>query len=555
MLTRAVTRSGRTRRRVTAAMAGLGLLAIGVAGTTGTAAADTTGRTVREPRPVHAPAPPADQRIASPDVAAARSTVTMVSESGDWVGAGTSRLWRTPRDSITTGGSKSLLGVSVSGASGSFTLDFAAPNGRRLEPGFYGGAQRYPFEEAGTPGLDVSGDGRGCNEVSGRFWVLDLSRDHSRVWVVYEEHCEGGQPAVFGEIRIGEKRPGGPVVAPTRVQWPDSYPGVAKRPVPVHVVNPLSTSIDVSDASIVAGGSDFSVLGNDCGTLAPGDDCTVYVGWTPTIRGDRVGELRLTTSAGTRWVPLTGSGIAGKTFWTMHSQPGDWVGGGHDFDWSPENGAQLGIGGSETYAWASVDAGNDWYDAEFEAAPGGLLLPGTTYDNATRYPFNAGAGISISGDGAGCNEDSGSFTVQDSAFTDSGQLKRLLLDFTQYCDGSSAALTGTISWNEPDPTAPPRDTSAPHRVQGLSASATAAGLVTVGWTDPGDGDWADTVVRILPGGTPPRSPVDGREVITGRGGKATVKVSPTHARYTVAVFSRDTSGNWTRRSQTVTLPG
>jgi hypothetical protein len=542
----------RSRRRLAAAMAGLGLAAFGVAGS---AEAATSGKTVREPRPVHAAAPPASQKISSPGVAASRSTVTMVSESGDWVGGGTSRVWRTPRDTITTGGSKSLLGVSVSGASGSFTLDFAAPDGRKLEPGFYGGAQRYPFEEAGMPGLDVSGDGRGCNEVSGRFWVLDLSPDRSRVWVVYEEHCEGGQPAVFGEIRIGERRPGGPVVAPTRVQWPDAYPDVSKRPVPVHVVNPLSSSLTVSAASIVAGDSDFSVLSNDCGTLAPGDDCTVYVGWTPTIRGPRVGELRLTTSAGTRWVPLTGSGITGKTFWTMHSQPGDWVGGGNDFDWTPQNGAQLGIGGSETHAWASVTAGNDWYYADFEAAPGSLLLPGTTFDNATRYPFNAGAGLAIYGDGAGCNEDAGSFTVQDSAFTDSGQLKRLLLDFTQYCDGSSAALTGTISWNEPDPNAPPRDASAPHRATGLGATATASGRITVGWTNPGDADWADTVVRILPGRTAPQSPVDGREVYTGRGGHATVKVSRTHHHYAVACFTRDTSGNWSRRVLTVMLPG
>src|SRR5262249_15877081 len=39
-------------------------------------------------------------------------------------------------------------------------LDFAAPNNALLTPGTYLDAQRFPFQAAGKPGLDVSGNGR-----------------------------------------------------------------------------------------------------------------------------------------------------------------------------------------------------------------------------------------------------------------------------------------------------------------------------------------------------------------------------------------------------------
>jgi hypothetical protein len=495
----------------------------------------------------------------SPPVVAKAGTghgfVTMVSESGDWVGQGTSRIWRTPHDSVTVSGGSGFVGVGVSGSGGDFTLDFAAPSGKRLKAGSYLDAQRYPFESSGRPGLDISGDGRGCNEVSGRFWVLDLSRDRSRVWIVYEEHCEGGRPAVFGEVRIGEPDQGGVQMAPSRVRWPDDYPNVALRPVPIHVVNRGSIPLTVTGASVVAGGADFSVEGNTCGTVPVGSDCTVYVGFTASIRGNRLGELRLRTSAGTRWVPLAGHGAAGRTSWQMSSQPGDWVGGGQDYSFTPEDGANISGGGSETHAWARVTTGSDDFDADFEAASGKLLLPGTTFPNATRYPFNnGGAGLSITGNGAGCNEVNGSFTVEDSSFSDNGALTSYLIDFEQWCDNSSSALTGTIAWRAADPSAPPLDTSAPYRVTSLGGAVDSHGKLHLHWTNPGNADWVDTVVRVATGTEAPRSYTGGRELSTGRGTTMHAHLSPTHRTYSIAVFSRDTSGNSTRTTLTVHVP-
>ncbi len=56
-----------------------------------------------------------------------------------------------------------------------------APSASSLAVGVYNGAERYPFQAPGHPGFDVSGDGRGCQKVTGRFQIeeqLEQWRTH-----------------------------------------------------------------------------------------------------------------------------------------------------------------------------------------------------------------------------------------------------------------------------------------------------------------------------------------------------------------------------------------
>ena len=66
---------------------------------------------------------------------------------------------------------------SPAGAAFGYTMDFAAPTGGQLSVGEYDNAERYPFESAGHPGLDISGDGRGCNQDFGWFIIKDIHLD------------------------------------------------------------------------------------------------------------------------------------------------------------------------------------------------------------------------------------------------------------------------------------------------------------------------------------------------------------------------------------------
>jgi hypothetical protein len=75
--------------------------------------------------------------------------------------------------------------------------------GQDLAIGEYLDAERYPFESPATPGLSVSGDGSGCNTLSGKFTITDLAWRGSallRATAAFEQHCEQGVAALRGCI-------------------------------------------------------------------------------------------------------------------------------------------------------------------------------------------------------------------------------------------------------------------------------------------------------------------------------------------------------------------
>ena len=92
-----------------------------------------------------------------------------------------------------------------------WAVAMAARTGERLAPQTYEGAQR--FADATHPGLDVSGEGRGCNTVTGRFTVLTAdftgtTVNHFRA--TFEEHCEGLAPTLRGEVGFNVPVPPAP---------------------------------------------------------------------------------------------------------------------------------------------------------------------------------------------------------------------------------------------------------------------------------------------------------------------------------------------------------
>ena len=106
-------------------------------------------------------------------------------------------------------------------------LDFAAPDLLPLVVGPYEGAVRYPFQGTGQPGLSVSGDGRGCSTLTGRFDVLELvlggADEVLSFRATFEQHCEGFVPALRGEVRYNATVPlqlTTPAAVTTRVNEP-----------------------------------------------------------------------------------------------------------------------------------------------------------------------------------------------------------------------------------------------------------------------------------------------------------------------------------------------
>lgn len=387
---------------------------------------------------------------------ASTTFVTMVSEQGDYIGQGSTRLYRPGSGTVTLSGSvENGVNVQVAGSAGDFTMSFRAPSGESLGIGQYDNADG----SAGHGSVFIYGDGRGCTST-GRFTVLDIHLDAdpalSRLWLLYEQHCDNAEAALFGEIRINE--PGGDsdlLVAPGRIEWPDEYPGASGRVVPVRLVNTGTSPLTVSSAAITAGAPQFTITSNGCTTIAVGASCAVNVRFAPTTSGDHTGTLTITDStvAGIHTVTLGGTGIAGHTSWAMRSQQGDYIGQGEDWSWTPQAGDTITASGNETSVRVRVD--EPWFDANFEAPTGQVLQPGTTYTGATRYPFNgANAGLDVGGDGRGCNTLTGQFTVHEASFDEGGKLEKLSITFEQHCEGGTEALFGSIAWMADNPAQP-----------------------------------------------------------------------------------------------------
>lgn len=104
------------------------------------------------------------------------------------------------------------IAVEVTGANGDeWTLDLAAPEGQELGPGDYPGATHWPFQGPTEPGLDVSGNGRGCGWLTGSFSISQLVVD-AQGWIerldaTFEQHCEGQEAALRGSIHVEGPRP------------------------------------------------------------------------------------------------------------------------------------------------------------------------------------------------------------------------------------------------------------------------------------------------------------------------------------------------------------
>ncbi len=156
------------------------------------------------------------QRCESADAPALRGWVryrvaplsyVFASDAGDYIGGGSSARY----EGATTlfqpfqqfdGGVR----VDVTGERDDWTIVLLPPEGEVLAEGVYLDAQRAPFAEPGHPGLEVNGDGRGCNQLTGSFEIISLRLGEAgivrRLHATFEQHCEGAEPALRGEIRF-----------------------------------------------------------------------------------------------------------------------------------------------------------------------------------------------------------------------------------------------------------------------------------------------------------------------------------------------------------------
>jgi len=223
------------------------------------------------------------------------TSMLLTGDAGDYISGGRT-LFFTSADGPFTAFRNYSNGVSLGFHTPNYShwwyFDFAAAGNQYLTPGVYTGALRYPFNSSSN-GLSVSGDGRGCNQLTGTFDVKEIAYGPGAPGsagsvlafrATFEQHCEGFAPAARGEIRYN-------ATLPIEMTAPTMVTALERQAIsfPVGGADALGRHVTLSAAGLPQGAS-FIDNGDNTGTFS----------WQP-----------LEGQAGSYWVTFRGDNGAG----------------------------------------------------------------------------------------------------------------------------------------------------------------------------------------------------------------------------------------------------
>ncbi len=391
--------------------------------------------------------------ILAPAVATAGSAIHLNSEPGDSIGGGITQTLSDSTGTISLDHTDSKLTLGYEDANTYVDMLFSSPDNQKLKEAHYLNAQRNLFKGDLRAGISVTMDHRGCNTIDGDFFIheLDLAAESPVIALDFVQYCGNNDAPLNGSIRINS-------AVPENLPHPVA---VIERPMRqlidnTHVI--LSAEKSYSDSGVISGYQWEQVNGpsitlTDVNSVTP----SFTVPSLP-LAGDEI-TLRLTVTdslgqhdAQTLTLPLI-SKSAPLTYMWINSPDGDYIGQGKQlyFDdafsiFNPSINYDNGVS-------VQIDNGDNWR-AAFAAPYDALLQPGNY--QAERFPFQSDgvSGLSISGDGRGCNTVSGGFTVH-SIEQPEDHIDSFMASFSQHCGGTqNPALLGTISLNARHPSVP-----------------------------------------------------------------------------------------------------
>lgn len=136
------------------------------------------------------------------------------------------------------------------------------------------------------------------------------------------------------------------------------------------------------------------------------------------------------------------------TFLYFNSEPGDYIGQGIEQTWTTDDGVFTVTGNASSNVVSINFNGTSWWYLNFAAPKDQTLQPGH-YEDASRYPFQSPTlpGLSVYGDGRGCNTSIGRFNILEISYSAEGEVDRFAADFEQHCEDAEPALFGSIRYN------------------------------------------------------------------------------------------------------------
>ena len=209
-------------------------------------------------------------------------------------------------------------------AGGQWIVWIAGPEGSPLSPGTYTNVSAPSERAPGQAGIEVSGGGNGCSQLTGGMTVHEsaitdftLDRLSASFWFDCDDNPNFPPSGkTWGEIRFNATSGGfkGATAKPWSIDFglADSLNSAGTRNVTVESIG--TQTLNVSGSRIIGpDASSFDVASDGCSgaSLAPGQTCVISVSATPQTNRVLDAELEVSddTARGKRTVHLTVRGI------------------------------------------------------------------------------------------------------------------------------------------------------------------------------------------------------------------------------------------------------
>ena len=409
----------------------------------------------------------AKQQSSEGTLAATTTRLVMHSEPNDYVGAGLDYLY-TPADGnfsapiffVSQDGKVNYVNIYFQGVGSNdfWFLSFGTNYlGTELKPGIYNKAQRAPFASNGHPGLDVGGNGRGCNTLTGKFVILDAKFNYSvspptviSFAAQFEQHCEGGPTALFGTIYYNYSPTVTLNLSQNNVIGGQSLSGSVSLPAPAPAGGAKIT-LDTTNNALVQVPASV--------TIPEGESNAIFPITAKVLRARPHVEVIATYNDVSNAADLIVQyPIPALTQFNLHRDASP--NGSPAFDFQMNEGPNnffytstgFGPSGRPDFLNAILTGGGNFYLLSFSTRQLNQALSPGFYPNAQRASFAEPGhpGLDIGGNGVGCNQITGEFTILDAIFDETfspAQVVAFAATFKQFCDASPIPTTGSFYYN------------------------------------------------------------------------------------------------------------